>query len=76
MLLPARSISYDIGFSRVIVDSHIIILDHFQPSSLSQIEVRLSEYVLETLMVCIDLTAVPNKVVPPNLQCVYHCSQL
>ncbi|XP_066163708.1 uncharacterized protein [Oryza sativa Japonica Group] len=47
-----------------------------KPSSLSEIQVRLSEDVLQTLVVSVDFTAVANKIVPPDFQSMNHCCQL
>jgi hypothetical protein len=62
-----ESIGYHIGLSRMIIYSKIIILDQFQPSSMSKIQVRLSENILETLMVHVYFTALPNEIMPPDL---------
>jgi hypothetical protein len=40
---------------------------------LSQIQVILSEYVLETLVVTVDLTTMSNVIVPPYLKTMRHC---
>jgi hypothetical protein len=40
---------------------------------LPQIQVILSEYVLKTLVVTVDLTAMSNEVVSPYLKSMYHC---
>jgi hypothetical protein len=50
----------------MIIYSKIIILDQLQPSSLSEIQVRLSENIFETLVVCIYFTALPSEIMPPN----------
>jgi hypothetical protein len=54
------------------MDFQIIILDQLQLSPLSQIQVRLGKDVFKTLVVCVDLTLVPNKIMPPNLEGVDH----
>jgi hypothetical protein len=43
---------------------------------LSPIQVILSEYVLETLVVIVDLTTMSNEIVPPYLKSMHHCSML
>jgi hypothetical protein len=48
----------------MIIYPKVIILDQFQPSSLSEIQVRLSENIFETLMVRVYITALPNEVMP------------
>jgi hypothetical protein len=40
---------------------------------LSQIQVVLSEYVLETLVVTVDLTTMSNEIVPPYFKSMHHC---
>jgi hypothetical protein len=40
---------------------------------LSQIQVVLSEYVLKTLVVIVDLTSMSNEVVSQYLKSMYHC---
>jgi hypothetical protein len=47
------------------VDFEVIILDQFKPPSLTEVEVRLSENVFQTLVVGEDVSFVPNQVVPP-----------
>jgi hypothetical protein len=39
---------------------------------LSQIQVGLGENVLETLVVIVYLTTMPDEVMPPYLESVYH----
>jgi hypothetical protein len=56
----------------VVVDSKIMILDKLQPSSLPKIQVRLCEDVLQTLMIRVQLTPLPRKIEPPNLESVNH----
>jgi hypothetical protein len=46
----------------------VIVLDQFQPSSLSHVEVGLSENVIEALMICIDIAASSHQVMSPNFQ--------
>jgi hypothetical protein len=46
------------------VDLKVIIFDQFQPSSLTEVEVWLSEDILQTLVISEDVTFVPNQVVP------------
>jgi hypothetical protein len=40
---------------------------------LSQIQVVLSEYVLETLVVIVDLTTTSYEIVPPYLKSMHYC---
>jgi hypothetical protein len=61
----AEGVCYHVGLPRVVVDLKVIIFDQLQPSSLTEIEVWLSENVLQALVICEDVTFVPNQVVPP-----------
>jgi hypothetical protein len=54
----------------------VVILDQFQPSSLSHVEVSLSDDVLEALVVCIDIAVTSHQVMPPNFQGVDDGCQL
>jgi hypothetical protein len=58
------------------VDFEVIILDQFKPSSLTEVEVRLSEDVLQTFVIGYDVAFVPNQIVPPYFQGVYYGCQL
>ena len=49
--LPAQCVSNHIGLAWSILDTRIILLNHFDPTSLPEVEIRLSEDVLETLMI-------------------------
>jgi hypothetical protein len=46
-----QSIGYHICFSRMVVDSNIIILDQLQPSSLPKVQVWMCENVFQTLVI-------------------------
>ena len=53
--LPAQSVNNDIGLAWSIFNSRIILLNHLDPMSLPEVEVGLSEDVLETLMISEDV---------------------
>ena len=53
--LPTQCVSNHIGLAWSILDTWIILLNHFDPSSLPEVEIRLSEDVLETLVVSEDV---------------------
>src|SRR4051812_34372879 len=61
----AKSIGHNIRFARCVVDGHIKVIDCFDPSPLPKVEIRLSEDILQTLVVRKDLTTVTKQVVPP-----------
>jgi hypothetical protein len=44
----------------------VVVLDQFQLSSLSHVEVSLSKDVLEALVICIDVAASSHQVMPPH----------
>jgi hypothetical protein len=56
----AEGVCYNVGFSGVIMNLKVIIFDQFQPSSLMEIEIWLSEDILQTLVIGEDVTFVPN----------------
>jgi hypothetical protein len=49
----------------MVVNPKIIILNQLYPSTLSQIQVILCEYVFETLVVTVYLTLMSNEIMPP-----------
>ena len=53
--LPAQCVSNHICLAWSILDTRIILLNHFDSSSLPEVEIRLSEDVLETLVVSEDV---------------------
>jgi hypothetical protein len=67
-----QSIIYHIFFSRMVVDYKIRILHKLQPSLFLKVKVWLCEDILQTLMIHIEFTSLSHKVVPPNLESVYH----
>jgi hypothetical protein len=62
----------NICFSRVVVDSTIIILDKLQPSPLPKVQIRLRENIFQTLIVRIKFTSLSHKVIPLNLESVNY----
>jgi hypothetical protein len=59
----------------VIMNLQIIILNKLQPTALPKVEILLSEYVLQTLMIRVYLALGSHNVVSPNLKCMHHGSQ-
>ena len=53
--LPAQCVNNYIGLPWSILDTLIILLNHLDPMSLPEVEVGLSEDVLETLMISEDV---------------------
>jgi hypothetical protein len=67
-MLAAKRICNHISFAGMIMDFQIIILDQFQPSSLPHIQIRLSENILETLVVSADIAVITHQVVPQSVK--------
>ena len=53
--LPSQCVSNHISLAWSILDTRIVLLNHFNPSSLPEVEIRLSEDALETLVVSEDV---------------------
>ena len=70
--LPAQSVSNHIGLAWSIFNTRIVLLNHFDPSSLPEVEVGLSEDVLETLVISVDVTVSSHQVVSPYLKSMNH----
>jgi hypothetical protein len=64
----AEGVGNYIGFSRVIMDTKIIVLDELNPSPLSHVQLPLSEDILEALVIGVDITPVSNEIVTPSLE--------
>jgi hypothetical protein len=60
----AQGIHNHIRFAAVIVNLKIILLDQLQPSSLSYVQIGLSEKVLQALVVSEDMSHIPKKIMP------------
>jgi hypothetical protein len=75
-LLPRRPSATKHRPNRVVVHLQVIILDQFQPSSISHVEVSLSEDILEALVICIDVAASSHQVMPLDFQGVDDGCQL
>src|ERR1043165_9215201 len=72
--LTAQRICNNICFSRMILHIQVIVLNQLQPSALPEVQLSLSEDVLQTLMISEYITSVTNKIVPPCLQRMNnHC---
>src|ERR1044072_3343223 len=66
--LTAQRICNDICFTRMILHIQVIVLNKLQLSALPEVQLPLSENVLQTLMISEYVTAVTNKRVPACLQ--------
>jgi hypothetical protein len=65
VLLSTQGIYNQIRLARVIVNFQIIILNKLQPSVLPKIEILLSEYVLQTLMIRVHLALGSRDIMHP-----------
>jgi hypothetical protein len=72
----AQGIRNHIRFAAVIVNLKIIVLDQLQPSSLPHVQIRLSEKVLQALVVGEDMSHIPKKIMLPGSQGMNHSGQL
>ena len=55
MRFPAQGIRNDVCLARMIMHLKVIILDQLEPSSLMHIQLWLSEDVLKTFMISVDI---------------------
>jgi hypothetical protein len=60
----------------VIVNLRIIVLDQFQPSSLLHVQIRLSEKVLQALVISEDMSHIPKKIMPLGTEGMNYSGQL
>jgi hypothetical protein len=60
----------------VIVNLKIIVLDQLQPSSLPHVQIRLSEKVLQALVISEDMSHIPKKIMPSGMQGMHYSIQL
>ena len=75
MRSPTQGIRYDVCLARVIVHLEVIILDQLKPSSLTHIQLWLSEDVLETFMISVDVAHIAKQVMSLGLQSMNNCSE-
>src|SRR5688572_2034991 len=76
MLLPTQGICNQICLAWVVMNFQIIILNKLQPTALPKVEILLSEYVLQALMIRVYLALSSHNVASPNLKCMHNCCQL
>jgi hypothetical protein len=65
VLLPTEGIRNQIHLARMIMNLQIIILNELQPSALPKVEILLSEYVLQTLVIGVHLALGSHNIVSP-----------
>jgi hypothetical protein len=64
-----------IRLAGVIVKLKIIVLDQLQPSSLMHVQIRLSEKILQALVVNEDMSHIPKKITPPGTHGMNYSGQ-
>jgi hypothetical protein len=57
----------------MVVDFEIVILNQLQPSSLPQIQICLSEDIVEAFVVTEYFTSMTDEIVPPYLKRMRNC---
>jgi hypothetical protein len=75
MFLSTQGIHNQIRLARVIVNLQIIILYEFQPSALPKVEILLSEYVLQTLVVGVHLALGSHNIMSPYFERMHYDCQ-
>jgi hypothetical protein len=75
VLLLTQGICNQIRLARVIVNLQIIILNKLQPTVLPKVEILLSEYVLQTLMIRVHLALGSHNIMSPYLNRVHNGCQ-
>src|SRR4051812_40946285 len=74
--LAAQRIGYDIRLPRRVLNINKVLSNGFKPPYLPQVQVGLSEQVLQTFVVGEHIHLPPLEEVSPSDQSMYHCSQL
>jgi hypothetical protein len=75
VLLSTQGICNQICLARVIVNLQITILNKLQPTVLPKVEILLSEYILQTLMIHVHLTLGSHNIMSPNSKRMYNGCQ-
>src|SRR6187399_1755760 len=70
--LSAQSICNHIRLARSVFDAGIILLDHFNPTSLAEVQIRLCEDVLQALVIGEDVNFSAQQQMSPRNQSMYH----
>ena len=55
---------------------NVIILDQFKPSTLPHIEIRLSENILEALVISIDVAMITKQIMTPYFESMDNSRKL
>jgi hypothetical protein len=70
---PTQRIRNHVCLARMVVHLKIIIFNQLKPPSLSHVQFRLSEDVLETLMISVDIAQITQQIVPLDFQSMDNC---
>jgi hypothetical protein len=73
VLLLAQGVGYDIGLTGMAVDFEVILLNQLQPSSLPQIQICLSQDVLEAFVITVYFLSMIDEIMSPYLKSVQYC---
>jgi hypothetical protein len=71
-----QGIRNHIRLTGMIMNLKIIVLDQLQPYSLPHVQIRLSENVLQALMISEDISHISKKIMPPDTQGMNYIDQL
>jgi hypothetical protein len=71
-----QGIRNHIRLTGMIVNLKIIVLNQLQPSSLSHVQIRLSEKVLQSLVISEDMSHIPKKIMLSSTQGMNYSDQL
>src|SRR6187401_1809106 len=74
--LSAQSISNHIRLARSVFNAGIILLDHFNPTSLAEVQIRLCKDVLQALVISEDVDLSAQQQMSPRNQSMYHSCKL
>ena len=72
---PTQGIRNHVCLARMVVHLKIIIFNQLKPPSLLHVKFRLSEDVLETLMISVAIAQITQQIVPSDLQSMNNRSQ-
>jgi hypothetical protein len=75
MFLSTQGICNQIRLAQVIVNIQIIILYELQPSALPKVEIILSEYVLQALVIGVHLTLGSHNIMSLYFECMHYDCQ-
>lgn len=73
MLRLTHCICYDIRFTRMVVQSEVVVGHILLPSPLSHIEIPLTKDVAHTLMIKEEIKLLPTEIVPLSLLGLNRC---